>query len=226
MNHYLLSAAIMLTLMTLTLILQARAETRAHWEMEDSQTVGAEERVEDLGGTNAISLGPGTVIVKDKTASNGKALHFDGKQERKSRSLRPIEASEGFQIEFEVKPAEGTEDEQTVFHWPKNIELRFIPDTERLRMIIPEIGEKYVALEVECTPGEWNQVRCRVGLTDATLEVNRDVRVVDYKDTPREEFSENPIALGAASHNGRPFSGHLSDVRISDLTDEPLDRDQ
>ncbi len=228
MKHHLLSSALILPILTLLLTNNGKADVRVHWLMEESETVNNTERVPDLEGMNGLILNSGATIVKSKAAPNGKALYFDGKQEDKSKSVRIVEAADGFQIEFEFKPAEENPEPQTVFHWPDNIEFRFLPDREVLRLVVAEVGDKegtkYMTVDVECTPGDWNRVRAKVGLTEAMLDINGDDRVIDYTDYPREEFYDNHISVGAASHRGRPFTGHISNVRVSDLSTEPMER--
>lgn len=210
----------------LTLVVSAQDRTKPvvffNWDMEEYGQIERYRTVKNNGFpyVNQLRLESNPKLLpvveppeEAKNAPAGKALFFDGKQTRCSRSMYNWNTKRAFDMRFWIRPARPEPTgAQTVFHMPRAWEVAWKDGTLSVHVFF---RDKNVTLELPCEADVWSEVALSYRTTgEIVLEV--DGKKSEHKLKPGDEMNkvDLPIRIGTNSFFERPFRGYLDNVHF------------
>ncbi|MFT5131363.1 MAG: hypothetical protein ACI8W8_004999 [Rhodothermales bacterium] len=221
-------------LVFIALTLAAHAQNRkkpvvfCNWDMEQYGSIEKYRTVKNNGFpiVNQLRLesNPTLMPVVDppadaKNGPAGKALFFDGSQNRCSRSMYNWHTKRAFDMRFWIRPIppEPT-GAQTVLQMPRAWEVAWKAGELSLHVFY---RDKSVTLKLPCEADAWSEVAVSYRTTgEIVFAVNGEE--VKRKLKPGDEMNkvDLPIRLGTNSFFERPFRGYLDNVHFQSFFEE------
>lgn len=155
-------------------------------------------------------------VVEDKTAPQGLAVKFDGSsgQGLSSKAAVDIEKGAEIRIEIDINPSQSSDSQQRIIRVGNSFELRLIPESKGLQLLVWNEAKKYSKIEGQLNFGAWNNVAaaCKEGALEITVN-GETVR----KNLPSDMIMRggSSKALVAYSFENQAFTGLIGSIRIT-----------